>query len=638
MANRKTGIDVEEEDATGWIGTNINRKYGKYLIATGYSNLFGLPVLLIAYLIISPSGSLIEKAMYLMTILKVTLAWILNVIGSEGSFFSCDAFLAELEDGCTNSAYFRYAIDNGFMSLVGCFALAVVISVPAYIYGWKWIRNKWKAGAEKIGSKTHISGSELMTVEEIEAKRQWLTVNDPEKRKSHDKTVPFGEACLTKCTENTGTVVIGAAGSGKTSGGVRPALNWYAEHPEYRVVVYDFGGLLQDYYEPSRGDIIINPLDIRSLNINLFSCIKTLPDCYEKAKVFIPNSTGGDQFWVKAPVALLADIFKYCLLTEQANNESLRKVLNYTPEQALETVGKTYLCEGSIRYLYDNKLASSLGSVISAYTQIFDYLPTVSDDFDFEMWLDGKMGDKNGWIFLTNNMNIQETIAPWQTFILHHIVAKHISPSVNNTMAEAMKRRVVYLIDEANTLTGTAAEIIRLLATNGRKFGAIIWLLYQDHSAFTERFGEKGALSILGSMSNFAFLRGAADVVTPKFMSDVVGEETFSILKVNKTDGLGGNGHSWSYSEEVMTEPLLRPADFTSLSTNEGYCKIGEYGVYRTQFREQPKQEDPNRKPVPTFIPCTDLDMGVLTTQYQLKLMENKKIVAMAKEREEVGQ
>ena len=241
MANRKTGIDVGEHDAIGLSDTDTNRKIGRYAILSSWSSLFGLPVFVITYLIALPAGSLFEKFMYFFTTLKVFCAWLLNAVGIEGSFFSCDAFLSELKDACTNADYFKFAMDNGFSNLIGSLLLAIAISTPAFIYGWKWRRKIYKARAKKMGEKTHISGNELHSVKEIEEKTAWWAENDPNPTRSHEKTVPFGESHLTVCTENTGTVVIGATGAGKTEA-IRPMLNKLRNDPKKPpVLIYDFG-------------------------------------------------------------------------------------------------------------------------------------------------------------------------------------------------------------------------------------------------------------------------------------------------------------------------------------------------------------------------------------------------------------
>ena len=91
------------------------------------------------------------------------------------------------------------------------------------------------------------------------------------------------------------------------------------------------------------------------------------------------------------------------------------------------------------------------------------------------------------------------------------------------------------------------------------------------------------------------------------------------------------------YSEEVMTEPLVRPSDFTSLASNEGYAKIGEYGIFKSTFTAPEKtEEDYNRKECKAYIPREDLDMADLTMRYQARLAENNAIVKAAKEREAV--
>ena len=57
------------------------------------------------------------------------------------------------------------------------------------------------------------------------------------------------------------------------------------------------GGYLRRFFDPDRGDIILNPFDERSVKWDLFAEIKTSYDVEQLARSLIPDHEGPDRSW-----------------------------------------------------------------------------------------------------------------------------------------------------------------------------------------------------------------------------------------------------------------------------------------------------------------------------------------------------
>lgn len=158
----------------------------------------------------------------------------------------------------------------------------------------------WSKFGKTARATKHISGSTIKTASEVQ---KYL--------KKHNLIGQFyiGDMPLIKNTETRHFLVTGSTGSGKTNliNTLLPQVRT-AKHPA--IVVDQTGEMIERYYDPSRGDIIFNPLDARSHSWDFWQdatsnnvAIGEVDPRLEKfAKVlfsFDRRNTGGgnDQFW-----------------------------------------------------------------------------------------------------------------------------------------------------------------------------------------------------------------------------------------------------------------------------------------------------------------------------------------------------
>ena len=100
--------------------------------------------------------------------------------------------------------------------------------------------------------------------------------------------------------------LLGATGTGKST------VIWEVVHGALvrgdRAVIADpDGGYLSRFYDPKRGDVILNPFDKRSAKWDLFAELRNAYDVDELAQAFIPDR-GSDPTWTNLARTLFSAI------------------------------------------------------------------------------------------------------------------------------------------------------------------------------------------------------------------------------------------------------------------------------------------------------------------------------------------
>ena len=89
---------------------------------------------------------------------------------------------------------------------------------------------------------------------------------------------------------------IGTTGTGKSTA-IREMLSAALARGDRAVIADPDGGYLSHFYNPDRGDVILNPFDPDSVKWNLLGEITNDYDVDQLARSLIPDSGGSDRIW-----------------------------------------------------------------------------------------------------------------------------------------------------------------------------------------------------------------------------------------------------------------------------------------------------------------------------------------------------
>ncbi|MDW7711184.1 MAG: type IV secretion system DNA-binding domain-containing protein [Deferrisomatales bacterium] len=456
----------------------------------------------------------------------------------------------------------RYAAGMLVLFLVTC---SVYLAVPLLV---KWFRRR----ARKQAGPEFVRGSRLVDAE---------TWNRLLKRSRMRADLPLGELRLPVSSEVKHVLTVGRPGVGKTVL-LSHVIERLRERGD-RGVIYDFkGDYTARFYDPER-DLLFNPLDARCVGWNLFNDIATVMDVDALAASLIPPAYHADPFWNDAARGVFSGLLHHLYQTDQRDNPALWNALRSDVKDIAKWLKKARGGDRGHTYIQDasSKQALSVHSVVMQYAQPFEYLAGVDGDFSVVEWLRDRedrkgKGGREGWIFVTNYSDIQDTLRPILSLFIDLLGRKLLA------MPDDPNRRVFFMLDEFGTLQ-RLSTIVKLL-TLSRSKGGSVWVGIQDVGQIDKIYSKDLRQSIVNACGN-SVLFSVADPDTSKFVSEKIGdtenletEETYSMGPSEFRDGV-------SLARRRKKEILVLPSELKTLPDLTAYVEIGGFPVTRATLR-----------------------------------------------------
>ncbi len=372
---------------------------------------------------------------------------------------------------------------------------------------------------------------------------------------------------------NQHTLIIGQSGVGKSVLLKRIYTQLKAQNTGAFVVHDIKGDFIQQFYNP-KTDYILNPLDSRSINLNIFKLIKTKADIKAVVAALIPESKEAKEpIWVNSA----RDIFE-SIIYLAIHNYKQGKV-----EKLDNTVIKNYIQEG-IAFLVENfkdlkecnrgyahlqayKTSSQPANIFSNFLSYMTLFDVVAENKNPELDLKQFIEKQNGaTIFLANYNNIKDFVAPLLSLFVNALVRELLS------LEENLDRRMFLFLDELTNLL-KIDKILDFL-TLARSKGGAAFLGFQDIKALERIYEKEGAETIVANTANKIVLR-VGDVSTAEYLSKLIGEQEVKI--VNKSHSVSPfDRDSVSYSTQIQRRPAVLASQITTLPTLHYYLKTLE--------------------------------------------------------------
>jgi len=358
------------------------------------------------------------------------------------------------------------------------------------------------------------------------------------------------------------------------------------------VIVDPDGGYLSRFYDPARGDVILNPFDRRSAVWDLFAEIRADYDTAQLARSLIPERGSSDPVWpgfartffesvvVQARASGVRDLNELYRLLTSASQAELRPLLAGTP-------AASFTEEGSIKLFVGQR------STASEYLKCLEYIRKQrGPSFSVKEWI--RSG--RGVLFLPY---LADQIAAIRT-----IISTWMRLAIFQTMSLGEgDHRLWFAIDELDALgaiDGLPDALVRL-----RRFGGRCLIGFQSIGQVTATFGQGAAGAIVENCGSTVVLRCSASEHggTSRFASQLIGERHV----VRKTESRnrsypdifagGAAGHSSKgESEHHATEPAVMASQIEQLADREGFLKLASHPAWmhvRFPVYELPKLAEP---------------------------------------------
>ncbi len=450
-----------------------------------------------------------------------------------------------------------------------------------------------REGEEASGSRV-IRGREMTTDKQLAKTLQ---------REGVASKICIGRVPLIKNYETYGTLLLGAQGTGKTSA-TETMLNGIAARGE-PAVMYDFGpGLLPRFFNPERGDIILNPMDERTVTWSPWSEIKTAEDCAAIAEGFIPSKGDErDPFWGHAGRMLFAEVLDRL---RSAEDRSVAKLLHVLLRMKRDEI-KNMLDGTNAAKLYQDgaeRTGANVEITASVYIKALGLLDANAgqrQDFSIQRFIEAldEPAPPNGrpWLWLTADPKNLTVLRPLLSCWTNAVATALLS------LPEGLDRRLWFVLDELATLH----ELPQLpnFMQNGRKRGAAPWITLQRPQQLRSAYKDEDAETILNGCQTQAFFR-ITDAEGAEWASRSVNDA--EIEEARESTRLTSNarrGHEVTLSVETRVVPVVLPGEIGTLDDNFCYVKLpGKRPIALTEVT--PRSALSTGDPTPAFTPFAD--------------------------------
>jgi type IV secretory pathway TraG/TraD family ATPase VirD4 len=364
--------------------------------------------------------------------------------------------------------------------------------------------------------------------------------------------------------------IIGTTGTGKSTA-IHEMLSAALSRGDRAVIADPDGGYLNRYYDPERGDVILNPFDPDARKWDLFGEITADYDIDQLALALIPDSGGEDRIWNEYARTLLTEVIRQLKCTNTCDDRELSRILNKADDDELRA-----MLEGTTAARFfkqgNEKMLASTQAVLASAARVFEYSAKhEARPLSVRAWVrEGRAGldrGRGGVLFLP--YKAAEIAA------LRRLISAWMRLSIFEAMnGEEGDQRLWFIVDELDALgeiDGLKDALARL-----RKFGGRCVLGFQSIAQVSGLYGKGTAETIVENCGNTLILRCSASERggTSEFASKLIGQREVVHTTLSITRRSGEWRSATSKSEQLRIEPAVMASEIERLPDLAGYLKI----------------------------------------------------------------
>ncbi|TXH12056.1 MAG: type VI secretion protein, partial [Gammaproteobacteria bacterium] len=381
-------------------------------------------------------------------------------------------------------------------------------------------------------------------------------------------------------SETLHTLFAGAQGTGKSQQFF--ALMKQVRARGKRMIVYDpTGEFTQAFYREGK-DILMNPLDSRSPNWNIWNEIAKDYHFDNMANGLIPDPAESDPFWALAGRMVLKDVIAVLGREGRRTNRDLYNAIAKSNLDAMHallqgTAGATYVDPTTER------TGMSLKMTVQNQLEAFRFLPDEGESFSIRKWVHEE-GDS--WMFITAREAMREALKP--------VLSLWIDTAIKAVLdLEPIHReRLWFCIDELPTLQ--KLDILKLALTNTRKYGLCMVLGVQDFSQLYEIYGHDLAKTIISGCQTKLLLR-VTDGAAAKLLAELMGQAEVDEKDETLSYGLSSQRDGVSVMARRQMRDLVLTSEILTLPDMTGYLLVpGDYPIARVKYGYVPTEKQAN--------------------------------------------
>lgn len=355
---------------------------------------------------------------------------------------------------------------------------------------------------------------------------------------------------LPAALEPSHMLIMGDSGTGKSTL-IRQLLEQVQARRDTAIVYDPAGEYAGQFYDPERGDVILNPLDTRCPYWSPGDEVHGRAEVTGLATALFQEKPGESLFFVEAARGVFGELLAYQPSAQElvhwlTHPEELNRRVRGTPPEAM----------------VDPQAPHQRGGVMATLNlaaQTLELLPT-TDEAQGRWSASAWAKERRGWVFLTSHTPTRDRLRPLISLWLDLLVLRLQDKPTQD-------RRVWIVLDELASLHRLPQ--LQTAITENRKANAPLVLGFQGRSQIETRYGHD-AETILSQPAAKVFLR-VSEARAAQWVSEMIGTIEIERLRESRSQGREA---SHSYGLERQQEPLVMASEISGLANLRGYLKV----------------------------------------------------------------
>ncbi len=384
---------------------------------------------------------------------------------------------------------------------------------------------------------------------------------------------------IPRSDEEQHILVLGDAGTGKSTL-IRQLIPQIRARGEAAIIFDPALESTPHFYNPDRGDFLLNPVDARMPYWTPADEIRYAPESLTLARSLFPERERDDP----EAVAAARSIFGWLIFRERPTAQQIAAWMSHF-EEVDQRIAGTPLAV----HVADDRpeQRARVRALFSRVATGFHFLPPESETT--RRWSASAWSmEREGWLFLPGRPEIRDSLRPLISFWLDNLLVRLVNS------CEAGARPVWVILDNLETLERLPQ--LPMALSEGRRANLRFVIAARSSSAIEARYGED-AEAVLGGPVTKILLRNS-DPRSAQWASETIGNVEVEYLKdTEPTVAYYGSGKNKRYHLDRSIEPLVMDSAIQNLANLSGYLKSRNV-VAPIHFRRTP----PERKQ-PGFLP-----------------------------------
>lgn len=364
--------------------------------------------------------------------------------------------------------------------------------------------------------------------------------------------------------ESSHFLIMGDTGAGK-SALIREMLLQIQDRGETAIVYDPEREYTPQFFDPLRGDVILNPLDARAPYWTPGEEARSEPEALTLAASLFPDRPNEQRFFTRGP----REIFAH-LLTYKPTPQKLAEWMSHD-EEIDRRVRGTEMAS----VIADTAPAQREGVMaeLKMVAKALKLLPREGETktrWSTVQW----SSQRQGWLFLTSTKTTRERLLPLTSLWLDLLVLRLMDEGTAND--QATPQPVWFILDELASLQKLPQ--LHAAITQNRKSNNPVVLGFQGRSQLEVLYGHE-AEAMLSQPATKIFLR-TSEPRAARWISEAIGEvEIEQMRESHGSEQFPRDHKSKNHQLERRVEPLVMASEIMGLPDQSGLMKSGNLVV-----------------------------------------------------------